>query len=217
MAKLGPLPNVAGVCKVRLIGTVNGKPWVNVLHAQFTGGTAQVSDLATFATGVRTAWTTNIAPLCHNYTQLNQVEVTDLTTRTSNQGNDTTSVSGSGGAAISPNSLAACLTLKVVNRYRGGHPRIYLPGVPQANLAGDGATWSTGKASAYTAGGRAFRLAINALTAGSNTWSMCAVGYYVKVGGVETYRNPPIIYTITDVLCHNRVDTMRRRLGKETS
>jgi hypothetical protein len=216
MAKLGPLPDVANVCKVRLIGTYNSVRWVNVMHLKFASSTVDATALATIATGVRTAWSTNIAPLCFNATQLQIVEVTDISSRTGAQGVDSSGANGSAIGGGLPNNVAACLTLKVGNRYRGGHPRMYLPGVPAGNTT-DGHTWTSTAITAYQNGGRNFRTALNALTAGSTTWSMVAVSYYQTLGGSQAYKVPPGVYVITDVLCHTRMDSMRRRLGKEAT
>lgn len=216
MAHLGPLPDVAGVVKIRLLGkTSGGTNWANVLHAKVTGVLSQTT-LNTCATSIRGYWLSDLAPLIVPTWSLTTVEITDLTTRSGAQGTDTTGAAGASAGLTGPANLAACLTLKIPNRYRGGHPRMYLGGVPQTNTV-DGVVWASGKATAYTAGGRAFLGHINALIVGSTTWQLCAVSYYHKVGGTEAYKTPPDVYIVSDIVCHNRVDSMRRRLGKETS
>lgn len=218
MTKLGPLPNVAGVFKLRFIGTVYSKPWVNVMHVSYTGVTLDTTTANSIATAIRGYWTTSIAPKVHNSTLLSVVEVTDLSSRSGAQGTDNVGSTGTGGVTAAPNSVAACLTLKIATRYRGGHPRLYLPGVPNAFISStDQSSWAAGIAAGYQTNGRAFRTAINAMVIGGGTYALCAVSYYQSANGVQSYRTPPVVYPITDVLCHNRIDTMRRRLGKETS
>lgn len=216
MAKLGPLPDAPGVVKIRLLGKTAGNTnWANVMHAKVSG-VLSFGTLSAASTTIRTAWTTNFAPLVCPTWSLTTVEVTDLTTRTGNQGTDNIVVPGSSSGVTGPASLAACLTLKIPNRYRGGHPRMYMGGVSTVKTT-DGVTWAPGVASSYTAAGRAFLIAVNAITTGSTTWQLCAVSYYHKVGTAQAYKVPPDVYLISDIVCHNRVDSMRTRLGKETS
>lgn len=216
MAHLGPLPDAAGIVKIRLLGkTVGGTNWANVLHAQVTGALSTPT-LNTVATSIRGYWTSDLAPWIVTGTTLTTVELTDLSTRSGAQGLDQVGAAGTLAGAPAGANVAACLTLKIPNRYRGGHPRMYLPGVGSAASI-NGVTWSTGVAGNYTTGGRAFLAHINALITGSTTWKLCAVSYFHKVGGIEAYKSPPDIYVISDIICHTRVDSMRRRLGKETS
>lgn len=216
MAQLGPLPDVAGVVKIRLLGkTGGGVNWANVLHAKVTGSLTQTT-LTTCATSIRGYWASDLATLIASNTTLTTVEITDLTTRSSAQGTDLTGGTGTNANPAGPNSLAACLTLRIPNRYRGGHPRLYMPGVPTVAVS-NGSVWAAGIANSYQTSGRAFMNHINALVVGGTTWQLCAVSYYKSVNHVQSYKQPPEVYIISDVVCHSRVDSMRRRLGKETS
>lgn len=216
MAKLGPLPDVANVMKLRLIGQNMGAPWVNVMHISFTGAAMDQASVNTIATAIRGYWATRFAPLFITNAALTTVELTDLTNRTGVIGTDTTGAAGTDATAGAPTSLAACLTLKVAKRYRGGHPRMYLAGV-NASVYTNGRTWSPTRQAAYQAAGRGFLGDINAIIIGSRTYALCAVSYYQSVNKVVSYKTPPQVYPITDVVMHSRVDSMRRRLGKETS
>jgi hypothetical protein len=93
---------------------------------------------------------------------------------------------------------------------------MYLSGV-NASVYTNGRTWTPTRQAAYQTAGRAFLAAINAMAIGSRTYQLCAVSYYHTVGGIQQYKTPPDVYPITDVVMHTRVDTMRRRLGKETT
>lgn len=216
MAHLGPLPDSANTAKIRLVGKMaGGANWANVLHAK-TSGALTTATLNTIATAIKGYWSSDLAPQIHNTVSLTLVEVTDLTNRTGAQGTDTTGANGTAALQVAPNNVAACLTLKIVNRYRGGHPRMYLPGVRQDWIQ-NGNQWTSGTAAAYQAAGRAFLAHINSIIVGSTTWQMAAISYYHKVGGVEAYKIPPDVYVISDVVVHGRPDSMRRRLGKETA
>lgn len=216
MAKLGPLPDAPFCVKIRLLGTQNGVVWANILHARYAGGTIDTAACQALATTVRTAWNTNLAPLVHAFTVLKTVEVTDISTRTGAQGVDTVGSTGTQAGTPSSNQVALVGSLKIAQRYRGGHPRIYIPGMVTANITG-GTTFTSTYITSMQTALRAIRTAINGSSAGGATWNMVAVSYFHKVGGAEAYKIPPDIYVITDCVVHTRVDTVRRRLGKETT
>jgi hypothetical protein len=216
MAKLGPLPDVANVVKIRLIGQNMGHPWVNVLHAKYTGGTIDSVAMSSMATSIRTAWGTNLAPQFITNSSLQTVECTDIASRTGAQGTDSVGVTGTDATAGASAAVAACVTLVIARRYRGGHPRVYLSGVNASKFT-SGSTWGPGVANAYATAFGAFRTAINALSSGGATWQLCSVSYFHKVGGLEAYKVPPDVDVITGVKMHTRIDSMRRRLGKELS
>jgi hypothetical protein len=216
MTKLGPLPDVAGVVKIRLLGTSQGgSKWANIMHAKVTG-TIDTTGLNTAATAIGGYWLTRFGLLVGMNTTLTTVELTDLTTRSAAQGSSTVGWQGSGAGQLAPASVAACLTLKVPNRYRGGHPRMYVPSVLLSNIA-NGTVWASGAAAAYQAAGRGFRTDINAIIVGGTTWQLCAVSYYKSVNGQPLYKTPPEVYIVSDVIVHSRIDSMRRRTGKEVS
>lgn len=216
MSKLGPLLDVPGAVKIRLLGTQQGGKWANVLHAKFTGGTIDTAALGTLATAIRTSWGVTFAPQVSSTVALTTVECTDLSSRTGAQNLDTVGATGTGSSTAMPGQVSCCVSWKIPNRYRGGHPRMYLP--PAAfTSSSNGQVWTTAYVTAVLAAARAFRNAINASPAGGATWQLCAVSYFHKVGGVEAYKTPPEIYIVSDAAVHTRVDTMRRRLGKETS
>jgi hypothetical protein len=215
MARLGPLPNVANVCKVRLIGQFYGHTWVNVMYARFTGGTINQAALDTFSSAIRIAWVANMAARYITNSGLTSVEVTDLTTRTGLQSVDSVGGTGSDATAGAPASAAICVSLVNGKRYRGGHPRQYLSGV-NASAYTNGSTISNTVANNYKNSYTAFINAINALTTGGATWDVVSVGFYQSAAGVQSYRIPPEVLKITAVKVHTRLDTQRRRLGKET-
>lgn len=216
MAKLGPLPDVANVVKVRLIGQSYTRPWVNVFHMRYTGGTIDSVAMSSMATSIRTAWGTNMAARYITNSSLTSVECTDIASRTGAQGVDNTAVVGGDATAGAPLSAAVCISLVIARRYRGGHPRMYLAGV-NASAYTNGNTLAGTVVTNYSNSFGAFRTALNALSSGGATWQMCNVSYYKTVGGAQVYKVPPDVDTITGIKVHTRLDTQRRRLGKEVT
>jgi predicted component of type VI protein secretion system len=80
-----------------------------------------------------------------------------------------------------------------------------------------GKLWTGAKVIAYSNAGVAWRAAVRALTSGGNTWELVNVSYYRSAGGVQSYKVPPDVDIITGGKFHTRIDSQRRRLGKETS
>jgi hypothetical protein len=217
MPRLGPLPDAPRTVKLRLIGQNQTFPWVNVLHIQWGSGgaTPDSSNLNAMAIIIGIAWTARFAPLFITNSSLTNVEVTDISSRTGAQGNDPTNRPGTNATAGAPLSVAACISWTIARRYRGGHPRTYLSGV-DASAYTSGKLWTGAKIIAYQAAATGFRSDINAMTVAGNTWALANVSYYQKVAGVVSYRVPPVVDLISGSKFHTRLDTQRRRLGKET-
>jgi hypothetical protein len=107
MAKLGPLPNVAQVLKVRYIWDLGGQPGINIFHVKFTGSIADQTAMATILSQLATLSTTNIKPNVTNQASLTTIEATDLGSRTG----VVASIAGFGtggalGASPMPNNVA---------------------------------------------------------------------------------------------------------------
>jgi hypothetical protein len=95
-------------------------------------------------------------------------------------------------------------------RWRGGHPRFYLPGLYSADLTNGSQIVSTVRTPLQTASDN-FLNAMNALIQGPNTFKMHGVRYIQ--GG-----NPlpgPISLPVDKLTVHGRVDSQRRRTGRE--
>lgn len=220
MAKnpLGPLPDAPQIIQYTMSGTHNGYPWVNVAYLQYTGIAPAVADLNSIGTAIGNAWNTNVAPLCHANVTMSAVNLVDLTNRAAAISAVTgLNHPGTRAGTDTSNQVACTVSWKINHRYRGGHPRSYWP----AGVLGDitnGRTWTSTFQNLVTANAGAFRTALNAITYGSSTVRMVSVNFYTHdpTTGKPIYVNPPVPYTIQSGLCHGRVDTQRRRLGKET-
>jgi hypothetical protein len=218
---LGPLPDLPQTVQYVMGGTHNGSTWKNVGYLQYTGIAPDVAALNSVGTAIGNAWNTNIAPMCHANVIMQSVDLLDLT----NRGAAIASVTGlahpgtRAGTDV-PNQVAAVISWKINHRYRGGHPRSYWPAGVTADIT-SGRLWTTGAGSfqtTATAAANAFRTALNAITTGSTTYKMVSwhIFNHDPVTGCPTIDPGRAPYTIQSGLCHGRVDTQRRRLGKET-
>lgn len=141
------LPNVSKVIRADFFLTVGANARVrNRIFFSFAGAGPAVADLNTLAATISSAWNTNLAPQTNTGVTLTGVTLTDLTSASGAQTVTSQSRVGSlAGTALSA-GVAMIVKFKIARRYRGGHPRFYLPGRVAADLSS-----STQWASASTA------------------------------------------------------------------
>lgn len=140
MPALPPVPNVVEI----LMQYTEGED-VNTINRWFIayGGAAPTAaQLVAFATNVGSVWATDLSPQTNASTALTEVVCTDLTSATGAVGVFTTSIPGTK-AGVPLSAAAACVVSQtILRRYRGGHPRVYLPGRTQSDLL-DSQKWQT--------------------------------------------------------------------------
>lgn len=116
---------------------------VNTLWARCTAaGGATQGELNTVATAIGEAWTSNIMPLITNGATFEVFSVADWTSNAGLTGLGGAQTQGGDSSLALPANAACLINFQVASRYRGGHPRIYLP--PPGVDKTDGAlNWST--------------------------------------------------------------------------
>lgn len=204
------LPDAAQIVLVRVTGTNQGTNFQNVFHLQYSGTAPQVADLNTLCSDVLSAWATNFSPLCQAGQALASATAVDLTNRQAASGTATNTTAGSRAGTAMTNQVACVVSWAINHRYRGGHPRSYIPAGVLADVT-SGHLWATTFVTSMTNAAGAFRTALNAITISGATYKMVTLSYYS--GGVLL--PTPVPYTIQGAKVHGRVDTQRRRLGKE--
>jgi hypothetical protein len=205
------LPDAPFTVKVRLAGVNQGTTWNVGYHLQYTGVPPTVADLEIVANAAGAAWGTNIGPLSVIGCDLSTVVVVDLNSRTGNSTEVVYSNIGLRSGTPLPTSSACVASWHQSLRYRGGHPRTYFPvGTTTDTLNSHlwTPTFQTEAEDAFNA----WRAQIVSIVGTAQTWSYVFVSY-VSDG---VLRPVPLILPITGVLVHGRMDTQRRRLGKET-
>ena len=100
-------------------------------HTTSTAVTA--TQLASFATKAATAWSTNLIDRMHNSVKLETVTTTDLGHAETAAGVATPNAVGTEPGSPLTAETAVLVSLRIARRYRGGHPRLYLP----CGVAGD--------------------------------------------------------------------------------
>jgi hypothetical protein len=121
---------VPGTALVAMQGVFGVQPWTCVAHFKYDnlGDAWTQANITLLATTVNTAWGTRIAPLAHSEVILQNVEATDIGQVAPAFGSSSTAKPGTSTLGT-PLTTATCMVVSrhISRRYRGGHPRIYLP------------------------------------------------------------------------------------------
>lgn len=195
-----------------------GMKATNIMYALASGSTSNATTLAAFAAdvykGLTVANGTNV-PLISNIAGVWNLVSTiaiDNSGATDEYGAHLLSTPGAlGSPALSP-QVAACWSWTINRRHRGGHPRTYLAGLTTVITTSVGSnmissTWQNN----LVINAQNFMLTINASVAGSLTWQLGTISYYNNHLALD----PPVFYPYLGVEVGARLDTQRRRLGKE--
>jgi hypothetical protein len=221
--KIGPpkviLPPIVDVARLVLnwVGPAARKA-VNVLFAKMAGGTGSTSDpawLTTLATGVFQSMIDSglLLDLATTW-KLSSVVAKDAG-GTSAQGISTQSpTAGSNINPSLPPQSCVVLSWRIAPAYRGGKPRTYLPGIPDSAVVSHGdSALTTTFTTAIQADAATFRSHVNALTPESSSITLGNVSYFHS----HAVRPTPIFNPFMSVNVHERLDSQRRRSGKESS
>lgn len=208
---MAALPPVVGVARVAVSGTNHDQPWANVFHVKIGTGFAMSSaGVTTFATAFANAYTTALYPIMSQQCGARECTVIQLESDTAPSASVAVTGAGAVTGDIAPLSTAKLLKWNISRRYRGGHPRTYLSGVPENDLAADGRLYLPGAVTGTQNAASNFLSAVNALTAEGEDISLCTV-HYVKNNAVLA---TPLVDDILSVIAQPEIATQRRRLQR---
>jgi len=205
------LPNVPNTVRIIHQGLLQGIPFVNTMHLQ-AAGVFSDNGLQALATACHNAYFNAFIPQLNTATSLQSTTVVNLTSRTSGFGTDDTIHTGTVSVTAAPaNSVAYCISWTILDRYRGGHPRMYLPGASTNDFT-NGRTLTTTKQTALSSAASGYLTSLAGITVEAQTWVPVCVRYFSQ----HQLLVSPLIRPITDAVVHSRIDSMRRRTGRET-
>lgn len=214
---------VPNTVQLKPYGTIQGTQWVVLLHWAITMGSGPITAavLNAMCNKFYTDITPRIATDWPSSHILQGVSAVDLSTNTPALGQSTGAAFPGGGTGMQ--DAASCLVIqeKTSSRYRGGHPRIYWPGLLtslQANANSWGssalANWTTAWGLTITDVGSA------AITAGATIAVQVVPRYTYSVTDdpvKKKYVRKKTGWMQNDVVYSNvmnpRIGTQRRRLG----
>lgn len=216
-----PLPPLINTIKVIANWVLPaGRLAKNVYYLKAAGGTvtSDVPNLLSIANQLMSAYPTGgFRPLLASTTQLQSVTCKDNGGTTAQAISTATPMFGTSAGTSLPPQCAVCLSWQIAETYRGGKPRMYLPGIPDnAPVSKGDSALQASYATAMEAAGSAFRTAVNAIVPTG------PVGATVTLGTISYHtghavRPTPLFREYINVAVHERIDSQRRRSGRESA
>lgn len=211
-----PRPPLANTVKVEANWTgPNATKATNIYYCLCSAPVTSIVQLQTFGSGVVTAYSPSQASVgiivAPGWT-LASVTVLDNSGATENSVTTVANQAGSASGTAYPPNCAQVVSWSIPAHYRGGHPRMYIPGVPTSATTVTGGNQLT---TAWRTGLSTF--ASNFLHAFTTAF---VAGITQQIGTISYKRNgeplaTPNFYPFSGGTIHGRLDSQRRRLGKE--
>lgn len=216
------LPSVPNYIKSVVDWTIEGDPMGQTINYwQKSGGGGSIADMNSIAAAIATSFGNRLKALYLASTSVTGCSAIDLSSPTANSGLDNTTTAGTrAGSRLSPGT-AVVNVHHIARRYRGGHPRNYLPLGASADVVSAG-TWDP---TFITAVNTAWANIVTDVLGshGSTTLiSLSNVSYYGppnrtitgstgRVKTVSTVRTVPLTDVITASAASAKIGSQRRR------
>lgn len=218
-----PVPRPSpGITRVAFSGTFASAKWANVMHVNVPSSGSHTQAAAdSLANSLHTFFGQAFAPVSNVNWVLEETNIVMFTGPTTVlEAVGTGAVTGQDSGSVLSAGTAIVISWKTSAYYRGGHPRTYLCGVTQDRLA-SATQWSAQTIQDYSGAAVGFRGAINGTTLpGGSTVTLGYLQVYPPKGSTsvpKVYLDPPIFHPFVSSSVHPRVDSQRRRLGRESS
>lgn len=185
-------------------------------------GALSTADAVTWLGNIVTAQQAFVTAAMNTSTSLVGSELTDLSSASSPQVLNSGGATGAAGANPSPTGVALVIKYHIGRRYRGGHPRNYIPGTRVTGLTNP-SQWDNTYLGAFVAAWITYLAACTANTnpAAIGTITHVNVSYYLgfvnhtypsgRVKPIPTLRATPVTDLITNVTGNPIPGTQRRR------
>jgi hypothetical protein len=212
----GPRPEIpTRFVRCAFEGAYGTTLWSNVMWLYLTGsGEITVPELNALASAAGNQYATHFGPLLSTAWSISQCKVVLYSSGTDVfEGVGTVGVSGTGSGIDLPAQVAACITWQIAPHYRGGHPRTYLSGITH-DWTVDATTFASSFVGYLTDAAAAFHTGLEAISGISSGISSVEHGVASFVRA-KAWRDPPVFYRIAGANVDNRIDTQRRRLGRD--
>jgi hypothetical protein len=217
-----PLPNAGKVIRCDLFFTVGANTRVrDRIFFSYAGAGPAVADLNTLAGTISAAWNTNMAPQVNTGVTLTGITLTDLASASGAQVVTSQARVGTLVGTAMTAATAMVIKFKVARRYRGGHPRFYLPGRVIADLA-TSVQWAAGSVTNVVTAWTAFIAAcVLAPPAPIGVMTHANVSYFLgftnttfptgRTRAVPRLRAVPVVDAVTSYSGNQQIGSQRRR------
>lgn len=215
-----PLPPLPGAAKIILnwVCGSNSLQAKNIMYGMVPVGSdpSNGATLLAIANGVEASIrSSNILNSIASTWALQNVTAKDVSGTSENFANSTHAADGglATGGTLPPQS-AVVLSWQIVASYRGGKPRTYLPGIPTTAQFNPGSSQlSPTYASALQGEATAFLNAVNAVSLTGGNLTLGTISYHSG----HAVRPSPVWRPFVSARVHERLDSQRRRSGKEST
>lgn len=216
------LPAVPKTVRLDLFFTSTGGGRAQIRQFFFYSGTLSNTDAQTWLNNIVAGWGTNMSPNLNQDYTLIRSELTDLTSSSAPQVFSTTAHAGGVTNVNVSAGVAMVIKNTIPRRYRGGHPRVYLPGLSVTDRANE-LRWDPTRLNVFVTAFTAFIAACTANTnpAAIGTIVHCNVSYYQgftnhtypsgRVKAIPTPRVTPLIDSIVGQVGNPSIASQRRR------
>lgn len=215
-----PLPPVAGVVKVALVGTDSGGfPWANIIHVAYSGSPPVAGGVQGLGDLAAAGWGTNMSPMQSTGTTFESATVTDLSSADGATFEVVLAQAGTREGAIIPGSAAFLISYPgTTPRYRGGHPRQYLLAGVQPDLL-DEAHWTDDFVSACQDAWATFIAGITNIVVDSTAFGdQVAVSYYTTDYSTTPHtrvrKTVPSVIVLPTINGNSELASQRGRIGR---
>jgi hypothetical protein len=200
--------------KVVFKGNFGACPWVNVMWL-FLSGSGEVthSDLLSLANSVADIYAEDLLPQLSADSFLNSVQLQFWGGGEPQSAAVGVGAGGSKTTAITPGNVAACVSWAISPSYSGGHPRTYLCGVVLADIL-NSQLFEPTFVGDLTSAANAFHEDIESIDPPGSGITEVEHGVVSFQRNLE-WREPPVFYRIQGAIVDSRIDTQRRRLGRD--
>lgn len=221
MTKFGPLPPAPNCAKFTLHTQISGGPIaLTSFHMKYTVAMSAADEL-TLITTLAASWNTRMAPVTDPHYTLIQASVNDLGSRTGAE--NFLPVSHPGTAAGNPLGAAVSFVMsaKTTLKYRGGHSRVYIPGITASEEADQNSWSAAGQGAVFTAWTGMLSDLAASPPAGVGALSQVVVRYISSnkadfppaspPATLPALLNPPMVLAITSWQPNPQFGSQRRR------
>jgi len=205
-------PPPTDTVRVAISGTIFGEPYTNVMWlAVTTDGTRTINDLDALIGSVLGYYNTDLVALLATNVAGGTAAAEWITgVGTQLAVTKTVVFAPSGTAAVNDCAAAYLVNWTISDRYRGGKPRTYLPGVQTGHVVNGRTIDGTALASLNT-GITAFKNHVDALT---ETHILTVQLGTVRFQQANAALAPPVFRAYTGGHCNTLMGTQRRRIGR---
>jgi hypothetical protein len=196
---------------------------VNRWFMTYSGGAPSSANATALAGSVLDSWQAALSAIHHTDFTIETAEVVDLTSSTAAAGEVTSPHAGTLTGGKLPADTCGVVSFETARRYRGGHPRVYMP-VGDDTKVLDAQHWTTAFVALFQAGWESFLGDVAAsVWAGGGTLTHVAVSYFTgnevvispttgRARNVPERREPPLVDSVNNYVGRATFGSQRRRL-----